>query len=124
MVEGTSKTSVCHAVVTNSARLLNIYSLERRRVVRSLAVSDPSLSNELTRVSWSPDGSRLAVAGPDVHLFNAVTDAVLATYHLDKESLVGNLDWSPDSTMIACQPSRAYGSPGNGTKDSRALVNV
>ncbi len=112
------------AVNTSSGFQVKIYNLEQRRVVRSFAVSDPSQNRELTRVSWSPDGARLAVAGQDVHIFNTATGAVLTTYHLDKDTLVDNLAWSPDSTMIASQSYLAFSTSRGNTKGSTAFVNV
>jgi WD40 repeat protein len=59
-------------------------------------------SEEVTSVSWSPDGSKIASGsyGNSVRVWDSSTGAVLSTVegHYD---LVTSVSWSPDGSKIA-----------------------
>lgn len=54
-----------------------------------------------TRVSWSPDSSKLASGGHDrmVHIWEAMTSQQLGTYTGHSNAITA-IDWSPDGTRI------------------------
>ncbi len=67
----------------------------------SSCVTLSQVKGELFSLAWSPDGKYLAAAGHDLHLLNANTGSIVATYHAAMGTWMENLAWSPDSTMVA-----------------------
>jgi WD40 repeat protein len=54
------------------------------------------LPEQVTDIAWSPDGTRLAAAAWDVHLWNTVTWVEVGTL-----TPAGDLAWSPDGKLLA-----------------------
>jgi WD40 repeat protein len=83
----------------NQGSSVQIYDLASGKVIHSFPVQDTK--GELFSLAWSPDGKYLAAAGHDLHLLNANTGSIVATYHAAMGTWMENLAWSPDNTMIA-----------------------
>src|SRR5260370_8319248 len=57
----------------------------------------------VTRVAWSPDGTRIASASTTVQVWQALTGDTILSYHGHSTSqmLVATVAWSPDVAVIA-----------------------
>ena len=74
--------------------LLNINILEEADLNASLRLPD--------RVAYSPDGSTIAMAGPDRHgvrIWDVATGTLLKTFHTER--FINNIAYSPDGNTIA-----------------------
>ena len=78
---------------------IKVYDLVSSSVVHSFPVQDAK--GVIFSVAWSPNGKYIAAAGHDLHLLDASTGTVLATYHAAQGTWIENLAWSPDCKMVA-----------------------
>ena len=87
----------------NQIQLLDAYTYELL-----LTIEKDHLSNPLWWISWSPDSTRIAVAGGDdeigtlinpVYVFDASTGEELLTITRHTRSVAG-VGWSPDSQRV------------------------